>query len=79
VQGATERGAVGRYSMDEDRVSEAAERLTEREAAGATLDDILSGEVGRRWIAEACDSNQELAAAAFRRVHPAAYYFAKGG
>jgi hypothetical protein len=43
----------------EDRVSGAANRLRELEDAGATLDDILSGEVGRRWIEEDCTESPE--------------------
>ncbi len=60
--------------MHEDRVERAAGRLRELEASGATLDDILSGEVGRRWIEEDCAGDVELAAEAFRRVHPGARF-----
>jgi hypothetical protein len=60
----------------EDRVNRAAGRLRELEAAGATLDDILNGEAGRRWMEEDCGGDREVAARAFRRVHPSARFVA---
>jgi hypothetical protein len=58
--------------VTEDRISSAADRLRELEASGATLDDILNGEIGRRWIEEDCGGDRKIAARAFRRVHPSA-------
>ena len=60
--------------VDEDRVDRAAERLRELEAQGATLDDILNGGARRRWIEGDCGGDREVAAAAFRRVHPGARF-----
>ncbi len=60
-------------------IERAAERLRELEQRGATLDDILNGEVGRRWIEVDCGGDRELAAEALRRVHPGAHFVSFGG
>jgi hypothetical protein len=58
----------------DERVTLAAERLRELEASGATLDDVLNGEAGRRWIGESCGGDRELAKRAFELVHPGARF-----
>ncbi len=64
----------------EDRIERADEELRRREEErGATLDDVLSGEAGRRWIREACGGDVELAEEVFRRVHPNARFFSLPG
>jgi hypothetical protein len=60
---------------DQERTERAAEELRRLEEGGATLDDVLNGEAGRRWIAESCGGDLELAKAAFRRIHPTARFF----
>lgn len=64
---------------EEDRIQRAAQELRRLEEGGATLNDVLNGEAGRRWIAEACGEDLELAKEAFRRVHPNARFFEVSG
>lgn len=64
--------------MGEERLSGATARLRELEASGATLNDILGGEIGRRWIEEDCAGDLELAKMAFELVHPGAWFFDAG-
>ncbi|MEW6638347.1 MAG: hypothetical protein AB1425_16205 [Actinomycetota bacterium] len=52
----------------------AAYELRRLHEAGATLDDVLGGEAGRRWVSEACAGDAALAEAAFRMVHPGAAF-----
>jgi hypothetical protein len=47
--------------------------LEELEKRGATYDDILSGEIGARWIQESC-GDLELAKAAYELQHPGAHF-----
>jgi len=59
----------------ENRIERVADELRRLESDGGTLDDILNGEVGQRWIEGACGEDLKLAKEAFCRVRPAARFF----
>ncbi len=54
----------------EFRASVAALALLSFGELGTTLEDVLHGEAGRRWVAEFCGGDRELAAEALELVYP---------
>jgi len=60
--------------VDQERVEKARRALEELEKRGATYEDILSGEIGARWIRESCGGDLEVAKAAYELQHPGAHF-----
>jgi hypothetical protein len=52
------------------RLERALDALRRLEAGGATLDDVLGGEVGRRWVERNCEGDREVAIIAIWELHP---------
>lgn len=51
---------------EEVRIERAADELRRLESEGNTLDHILNGEAGRRWIDESCGGDPRFSKEAFK-------------